>query len=188
MRNGIKILIALILGAVAGGAIWFVWQQKQKDDERQRIEQKAARKAHMDSLMALRNQQVAEEQAALKAQQDQKASMAFLRDFYQSVFFDGWDASVYANNLSERCFEKLTGTDTSSDDDTDGDIDWKQLGPGFETRDDFKKDLPQLIKNFRITHDHDNWYRVRFSARGLTEYRRIEAFPYKGKVIINDFQ
>lgn len=190
-RHTTNILLALILGILVGGIIWFVWQQKEKNDEQARMEFKEARKAHQDSLMALRNQQTAEEEAAQKAQQDQDAVTTFLDEFYQQWFSDG-DMSGFANNLSEQCFEKLHDTiddfadSTSTDTDDGDDIDWQQLCPQMG-RDSRKGREPGAIR-INVTHDDGNWYRVRFISDKATEYRQIEAIVQNGKVIINDYR
>lgn len=183
-----NILLALILGLLVGGIAWFVWQQKQKNDEQARIELKEARKAHQDSLMALRNQQIAEEQAAQKAEEDKEAVSSFLNQFYDTWFSDG-DMSQFANNLSEQCYNRLTSEDFQEEGDDDTEIDWSALCPRMETvdREDGKSSSPSSIK-LNITHIDGNWYRVRFTSNGSSAYREIEAIPQNGKVIINDFR
>lgn len=193
-KRGRVILLAVVLGIVVGIAGWLGWQQKQKNDEQARIELKNERKAHMDSLMQLRNHEEAEERAAQQMKENQEDVINFLNEFYQDCLFNDGDPDRYANNISEKCYDKLTvmsddaDIDTEEDADTTTAINWKLLGPGFESEREVKRDLPDLASHFEVEHYHDNWYRVRFSAHGTTEYRQIEAFPYGNKIIINDFR
>ena len=183
-----NILLALILGILVGGIGWYAWQQKQKNDEQERIELKQARQAHMDSLMALRNQQNAEEAAAQKAEQDRQEVTDFLNNFYDVWFADG-DMSQFDNNLSEQCYERLsTSLDEPEDStSTDNEIDWDLLCPqmGKASQNGHHSASPVSIS---INHYEDNWYRIRFSSDGRSEFRQIEAFPQNGKVIINDYR
>lgn len=183
-NNVVVVLLALILGLLAGGIAWLVYQQHKANAEQEFIEKKEARKAHMDSLMQLRNQQEAEEREAKEEQSNRRKTISFLHDFYENCFFGYADPEIYSTSLSEACYNKLS---TSADENGEKEIDWSRLGPGFETKEDMKNDREELARNFFIRHESGNWYRIRFSARGMTEYRRIEAFPYHGKIIINDF-
>lgn len=184
-----NILLALILGILVGGIAWFVWQQKQKNDEQARIELKEARKAHQDSLMALRNQQLAEEQAAQKAEEDKEAVSSFLNQFYDTWFSNG-DMSQFTNNLSEQCYNRLSSENFGEEeDDDDTEIDWSMLCPsiGTNNHNTGNANPPSSIK-LNITHMDGNWYRIRFTSNGVSEYREIEAIPQNGQVIINDFR
>lgn len=188
-NKGVTILLAFILGIVIGIVAWFGWQQKQKNDQQALEEREEARKEHMDSLMALRNQQESEERAAQQTEADRRSVMTFLNEFYQDWFFGDGDPNRYANNISEKCYNKLTSSvDDEEESDSACEIDWALLGPQFESESDVRRDLPDFAGHFDITHYHDNWYKVCFSAHGTTEYRQIEAFVYKNKIIINDFR
>lgn len=188
-NRAVKILLAFLLGISVGIVAWLVWQQKQKNDAQALVEREEARKEHMDSLMALRNQEESEERAAQQLQADRQSVIAFLNEFYQDCLFGGEDPEKYANNISEKCYDKLTSSGVDDEEtDSTSEINWSLLGPRFESEMEVKRDLEDIASHFNITHYHDNWYRVCFSAHGTTEYRQIEALVYKNKIIINDFR
>lgn len=188
-NKAVIVLLAFILGIAAGIVVWLGWQQKQKNDARALVEREEARQEHMDSLMALRNQQEAEERATQQAQAERQSVINFLNEFYQDCLFNDGDPDRYANNISEKCYDKLTSS-YADDEETDSvsEINWSLLGPRFESEDEVRRDLPDFARHFDVEHYHDNWYKVCFSAHGTTEYRQIEAFVYKDKIIINDFR
>lgn len=182
------ILLAIFFGLAVGGGIWAFLQHHEKAEAEERIALKKARKAHMDSLMQLRNQQEAEEREARESQQNQQMVEDFLTQFYNDCFFGYVEPSVYSGNLSEKCYQKMSGNTDAADEGSSDDIEWSQLGPHFDTEDADDAYKEELKKNFRIEHDRGNWYRVCFQAHGATDYRLVEAVPYKGKVIINDYR
>lgn len=187
-RHWLLVLLTIIIGVGVGCGIWHVVQQKRIADEQQRVAVRMARKAHLDSLMQLRNQQEAQERETLKAQADQKETIAFLRYFYVDCVFSNTGRRLeYVYNLSENCFQKIqSGSGEEEGEGNAKGVNWEMFGPSSPSI-NLQRDRDELIRNFKVIHYHDNWYRVRLSAHGLTEYRQVEAFPYRGKVIINDF-
>lgn len=187
-HNAVFIAFAIILGVSVGAVAWWTYQHKLITDEQERRASKAAYKAHIDSLMQLRNQQEAEEESERQAVAEQKATATFLLNFYNDWFIPVWLASKsnpteYANNLSQQCYEKLI----QSDENNNKHINWDMLGPHFRISTEDATDLNKLSRNLVVTHDHDSWYRIRFTAHGVTEFRHIEVFVYKSRIIINDF-
>ncbi len=182
------VTLAIVLGIAAGAGSWAAYRHKVATDEQERRASKAAYKAHMDSLMQLRNQQEAEQQAAREAAAEQKAAATFITSFYKDWFIPTWISSKgspteYAGNLSQQCYERLRKADESGY----GGIDWDLLGPRFHISTDGTRDLEELSRNLAVIHDHDGWYRVRLAAHGITEFRHVEVLAYKNQIIINDF-
>lgn len=179
------ILLALILGIVVGIVGWFAWQQHEKNSAEAQLEEKEARKAHMDSLMALRNQQEAEEQQYEQEQDKKKQVTDFLNNFY-TVWFTGGDMSEFSNNLSEQCYEKLQTSLDEESDSTGSDIDWTPICPTLGNA--MEGSRASGAVKISVVRYEDNWYRVTFTNDEATESRQIEAFPQNGKVIINDYR
>ena len=85
-NKAVIVLLAFILGIAAGIVVWLGWQQKQKNDARALVEREEARQEHMDSLMALRNQQEAEERATQQAQAERQSVINFLNESIRTVY------------------------------------------------------------------------------------------------------
>ena len=183
----LKGLAIILVGLVLGVAGWYVWQGREQQRRAEEAEYRAARAARQDSLARLQAKLQQEARETQRQVAEQQAVIEFLVGYYRNCFFGDESPDSYERHLSEKCYKKLHNTvDMYSE--KGSQIAWYQLGPAFETQDDLDRDIEELAKNFDISHGHDKWYKVRFSARGITEYREIEAFPYRDRIIINDFR
>lgn len=49
-------------------------------------------------------------------------------------------------------------------------------------------DLSQLLRNLTVVPIDDNWYKVRLSQDGETEYRQVKVLSQDGHILIDDIR
>lgn len=196
-KSTTNVLLVILLVVVVGFIAWFAIQQKHKNDEQARIELQEARKAHMDSLMALRNQQEAEEKAAQEKMRDQEETISFLNEFYAGWLSGSKTPADYEDHLSQSCYDRLHKVVIYENEDGTNErdsVEWSRLLPymssmqGKSTEQFISEKGEDLLSSLSINHYDGNWYRINMSANGEGGSREIEAFPQNGRVIINDFR
>ena len=84
------------------------------------MELQAQRKAHSDSLMQVRAQMEAQEEAVQKQNEKRKGICSFLTSFYQkAVLVDDADANFYSRYLTDYCRRIVFGVPDGYDADVD---------------------------------------------------------------------
>lgn len=172
-------LIVLLIGLPAGGYGWLKWQEHQAA-ERAAFEQKRAeRKAHVDSLNAIRAQQDAEELEAIRQKAQDERVERFITRFYDDTLFGNTAPDNYRESLTERCYQHLL----ADGDATTDSLAWQRLQPSIPG-----SDRTELFDNFRVQPQGDSWYNVVFSSKGMTQTRQLKVVEWQGHLLIDDYR
>lgn len=175
----LTILIVLILGGLA--AFGYIYWDSQKKAAQWALQ--AHRKAHADSVMQVRAQIEAQEAEAQRQDEKRKGICRFLESFYKkAVLTDDADADFYSRYLTDYCHRMVFGTQGSYDYDVDEATIWWGAFGNTATDPDFE----QLQRNLKVVAIDDNWYKVRLSQDGETEYRQVKVLSQDGHTLIDD--
>lgn len=175
----LTILIVLILGGLA--AFGYIYWNSQKEAAQWALQ--AHRKAHADSVMQVRAQIEAQEAEAQRQDEKRKGICRFLESFYKkAVLTDDADADFYSRYLTDYCHRMVFGTQGSYDYDVDEATIWWGAFGNTATDPDFE----QLQRNLKVVAIDDNWYKVRLSQDGETEYRQVKVLSQDGHTLIDD--
>lgn len=181
--TAVKILLTVLIVLILGGLGVFAFVQWQNKKEAARLELQAQCKAHADSLMQIRAQQEAQEAEAQRVDEQRKSVCNFIKSFYQkAVLVDDVDVNFYERYLTDYCRRMIFGVLEDYESDVeDGTIWWGAFG---NTASD--PDKIQLLRNLSITPVEGNWYKVRLTQDGATEYRQLKVLTKDGHVLIDD--
>ena len=175
----LTILIVLILGGLA--VFGYIYWNNQK--EAAQLELQAQRKAHADSMMQVRAQIEVQEAEAQRQDEKRKGICRFLESFYKkAVLTEDADADFYSRYLTDYCHRMVFGTEGSYDYDVDAATVWWGAFGNTATEPDFN----QLQRNLKVDAIDDNWYKVRLSQDGETEYRQVKVLSQDGHILIDD--
>lgn len=175
----LTVLIVLILGGLA--AFGYIYWDSQKEAAQWALQ--AHRKAHADSVMQVRAQIEAQEAEAQRQDEKRKGICRFLESFYKkAVLTDDADADFYSRYLTDYCHRMVFGTPGSYDYDVDEATIWWGAFGNTATDPDFE----QLQRNLKVVAIDDNWYKVRLSQDGETEYRQVKVLSQDGHTLIDD--
>ena len=175
----LTILIVLILGGLA--AFGYIYWNNQKEAAQWALQ--AHRKAHADSVMQVRAQIEAQEAEAQRQDEKRKGICRFLESFYKkAVLTDDADADFYSRYLTDYCHRMVFGAQGSYDYDVDEATVWWGAFGNTATEPDYE----QLQRNLKVVAIDDNWYKVRLSQDGETEYRQVKVLSQDGHVLIDD--
>ena len=175
----LTILIVLILGGLA--AFGYIYWNSQKEAAQWALQ--AHRKAHADSVMQVRAQIEAQEAEAQRQDEKRKGICRFLESFYKkAVLTDDADADFYSRYLTDYCHRMVFGTQGSYDYDVDEATIWWGAFGNTATEPDYE----QLQRNLKVVAIDDNWFKVRLSQDGETEYRQVKVLSQDGHILIDD--
>lgn len=175
----LTILIVLILGGLA--AFGYIYWNSQKEAAQWALQ--AQRKAHADSVMQVRAQIEAQEAEAQRQDEKRKGICRFLESFYKkAVLTDDADADFYSRYLTDYCHRMVFGTQGSYDYDVDEATIWWGAFGNTATEPDYE----QLQRNLKVVAVDDNWFKVRLSQDGETEYRQVKVLSQDGHTLIDD--
>ena len=175
----LTILIVLILGGLA--AFGYIYWNSQKEAAQWALQ--AHRKAHADSVMQVRAQIEAQEAEAQRQDEKRKGICRFLESFYKkAVLTDDADADFYSRYLTDYCHRLVFGTQGSYDYDVDEATIWWGAFGNTATEPDYE----QLQRNLKVVAVDDNWFKVRLSQDGETEYRQVKVLSQDGHILIDD--
>ena len=175
----LTILIVLILGGLA--AFGYIYWNSQKEAAQWALQ--AQRKAHADSVMQVRAQIEAQEAEAQRQDEKRKGICRFLESFYKkAVLTDDADADFYSRYLTDYCHRMVFGTQGSYDYDVDEATIWWGAFGNTATEPDYE----QLQRNLKVVAVDDNWFKVRLSQDGETEYRQVKVLLQDGHILIDD--
>ena len=175
----LTILIVLILGGLA--AFGYIYWNSQKEAAQWALQ--AQRKAHADSVMQVRAQIEAQEAEAQRQDEKRKGICRFLESFYKkAVLTDDADADFYSRYLTDYCHRMVFGTQGSYDYDVDEATIWWGAFGNTATEPDYE----QLQRNLKVVAVDDNWFKVRLSQDGETEYRQVKVLSQDGHILIDD--
>ena len=175
----LTILIVLILGGLA--AFGYIYWDSQKEAAQWALQ--AHRKAHADSVMQVRAQIEAQEAEAQRQDEKRKGICRFLESFYKkAVLTDDADADFYSRYLTDYCHRMVFGAQGSYDYDVDEATVWWGAFGNTATEPDYE----QLQRNLKVVAIDDNWYKVRLSQDGETEYRQVKVLSQDGHILIDD--
>lgn len=178
--TGLKLLIALLLVLIIGGGAFYAFTQWRNMQEVARQELAAQRKAHQDSLMRIRAQEEAAQAAEEQKQEQQQRVCRFLADFYQKAIIPYGDPTYYDKYLTGYC-RQLVASETQYNEGDAWQMWWALFGMMNQSPNE-----AELIRNLTVTPISDNWYRVRLSQGGKTEFRQIKVVIDHGQVMIDD--
>ena len=175
----LTILIVLILGGLA--AFGYIYWDSQKEAAQWALQ--AHRKAHADSVMQVRAQIEAQEAEAQRQDEKRKGICRFLESFYKkAVLTDDADADFYSRYLTDYCHRMVFGPQGSYDYDVDEATIWWGAFGNTATEPDYE----QLQRNLKVVAIDDNWFKVRLSQDGETEYRQVKVLSQDGHILIDD--
>ena len=175
----LTILIVLILGGLA--AFGYIYWDSQKEAAQWALQ--AHRKAHADSVMQVRAQIEAQEAEAQRQDEKRKGICRFLESFYKkAVLTDDADADFYSRYLTDYCHRMVFGPQGSYDYDVDEATIWWGAFGNTATEPDYE----QLQRNLKVVAVDDNWFKVRLSQDGETEYRQVKVLLQDGHILIDD--
>lgn len=175
----LTILIVLILGGLA--AFGYIYWNSQKEAAQWALQ--AQRKAHADSVMQVRAQIEAQEAEAQRQDEKRKGICRFLESFYKkAVLTDDADADFYSRYLTDYCHRMVFGTQGTYDYDVDEATIWWGAFGNTATEPDYE----QLQRNLKVVAVDDNWFKVRLSQDGETEYRQVKVLSQDGHILIDD--
>ena len=175
----LTILIVLILGGLA--AFGYIYWNSQKEAAQWALQ--AQRKAHADSVMQVRAQIEAQEAEAQRQDEKRKGICRFLESFYKkAVLTDDADADFYSRYLTDYCHRMVFGPQGSYDYDVDEATIWWGAFGNTATEPDYE----QLQRNLKVVAIDDNWFKVRLSQDGETEYRQVKVLSQDGHILIDD--
>ena len=175
----LTILIVLILGGLA--AFGYIYWDSQKEAAQWALQ--AHRKAHADSVMQVRAQIEAQEAEAQRQDEKRKGICRFLESFYKkAVLTDDADADFYSRYLTDYCHRMVFGAQGSYDYDVDEATIWWGAFGNTATEPDYE----QLQRNLKVVAVDDNWFKVRLSQDGETEYRQVKVLSQDGHILIDD--
>ena len=175
----LTILIVLILGGLA--AFGYIYWDSQKEAAQWALQ--AHRKAHADSVMQVRAQIEAQEAEAQRQDEKRKGICRFLESFYKkAVLTDDADADFYSRYLTDYCHRMVFGAQGSYDYDVDEATIWWGAFGNTATEPDYE----QLQRNLKVVAIDDNWFKVRLSQDGETEYRQVKVLSQDGHILIDD--
>ena len=175
----LTVLIVLILGGLA--AFGYIYWNSQKEAAQWALQ--AHRKAHADSVMQVRAQIEAQEAEAQRQDEKRKGICRFLESFYKkAVLTDDADADFYSRYLTDYCHRMVFGPQGSYDYDVDEATIWWGAFGNTATEPDYE----QLQRNLKVVAIDDNWYKVRLSQDGETEYRQVKVLSQDGHILIDD--
>lgn len=143
--------------------------------------EKAQREAHADSLMQVRAQQEAQAADAQRKDAQRQSICKFVKSFYQKAVLEADDPTFYERYLTPYCRQMIFGVDADNND-----VDkWSAWWGAFGTTAD-RPDYEALQRNLNVTPGEGNWYNVRLTQDGTTEYRQIKVSTVDGHVLIDD--
>lgn len=175
----LTILIVLILGGLA--AFGYIYWDSQKEAAQWALQ--AHRKAHADSVMQVRAQIEAQEAEAQRQDEKRKGICRFLESFYKkAVLTDDADADFYSRYLTDYCHRMVFGPQGSYDYDVDEATIWWGAFGNTATEPNYE----QLQRNLKVVAIDDNWFKVRLSQDGETEYRQVKVLSQDGHILIDD--
>lgn len=175
----LTILIVLILGGLA--AFGYIYWDSQKEAAQWALQ--AHRKAHADSVMQVRAQIEAQEAEAQRQDEKRKGICRFLESFYKkAVLTEDADADFYSRYLTDYCHRMVFGAQGSYDYDVDEATIWWGAFGNTATEPDYE----QLQRNLKVVAIDDNWFKVRLSQDGETEYRQVKVLSQDGHILIDD--
>lgn len=172
-------LIVVIIGLPLGAYAFYLYQQHQAEERTLFLQKRAERKAHTDSLNAIRAQQRAQEQAAAEQQAFDDRAKAFLTRFYDETFFGNVLPDSYRESLTEHCYQRLL----ADGDMETGELGWALLYPTLS-----EANTDELYRNFRIQPQGNGWYGVVFQSQGITQMRQIRVAKYHERLLIDDYK
>ena len=175
----LTILIVLILGGLA--VFGYIYWNNQQEAAQQELQ--AQRKAQADSMMQVRAQIEAQEAEAQRQDEKRKSICRFLESFYKkAVLAEDADADFYSRYLTDYCQRMVFGTQNGDDYDSDQWTVWWGAFGNTASEPDFN----QLQRNLKVEAIDDNWYKVRLSQDGETEYRQVKVLSQDGHILIDD--
>lgn len=172
-------MIILIIGLPLGGYAFYVYQQHQAGERAAFARQRAERQAHVDSLNAIRAQQEAAEQQALRQKERDDRAVHFLTQFYENTLFGSVEPDTYRESITEHCYQKLLADGSVAE----NQLAWEQLYPSLPDA-----DATELEQSLRIQPRDDYWYDVVFRSSGLTQTLHLRVVPYQGQLLIDDYK
>lgn len=181
--SALKIILTILIVLILGGLVAFgyIYWDSQKEAAQWALQ--AHRKAHADSVMQVRAQIEAQEAEAQRQDEKRKGICRFLESFYKkAVLTDDADADFYSRYLTDYCHRMVFGTQGSYDYDVDEATIWWGAFGNTATDPDFE----QLQRNLKVVAIDDNWYKVRLSQDGETEYRQVKVLSQDGHTLIDD--
>lgn len=179
--NGLKILLTILIVILLSAIAIFGYIEWNKHQDSILQQEQAARKAHADSLVKIREQQAAEAVQAKKIEAQQRQISKFLISFYEKAVLTDDDPMYYARYLTAYCREMIFGGYPNNTDVDRWTLWWGTFGGSFS-----QPDYDLLKTNLRVTPGQNGWYNVRLSQDGLTEIRQVKLLTKDGHILIDD--
>ncbi len=176
----LKVFVVFLLLLIAAAGAFYAFTQWRTQQALAQQALAAQRKAHQDSLIAIRAQQDAAEEAAQKKEEEQQRVCRFLTDFYRKAIIPYGDPTFYDKYLTRYCHQLIYSDEAYNEGDA-----WQMWWSLFGMMSQSPKE-EELISNLTVTPISDNWYKVRLSQGGATEFRQIKVIIEHGQVMIDD--
>lgn len=174
----LMMVLTLILLALIGIGAYYGWgiYSKQKSAER-----RMARKRHRDSVENIIKAKQAKADSLRRMADYHTSVCRFLKNFYEKSVLTDDDPMRYRHYLTDKCLKMIFGDASDSFDIDASAAWWGAFGTqsGLEIRE-------ELLQNLEVTHKDGQWYKVRLTQDGETEYHEIKIVATNGKVLIDE--
>lgn len=178
---GVTVLVVIFILLLAGAASYFGVMEWKRREAIARQEYLAGRRAHADSLRRVRAQEEATTKKAEQQEKQQQRVARFLVSFYQKAVIPYGDPSFYEQYLTPNCLQILYNGEERNMDVDKWTLWWGLFGMMNQS-----PNGEELVRNLAATPIADNWYKVRLSQQGETEFRQIKVQLSNGQVFIDD--
>lgn len=174
-----KLLFFVFCLSLLGAALWF-WNDYQATVKTNELR---ARQLHRDSVMQVRAAIEAKAKAEKELEKKHILVEQFLRSFYTNAVLSDAEPEYYEHYLTENCRKIVFGNIENQ-----VDMDRKAVWWGAFGSISGLKNKEALVRNLRITYNDADWYKVRLSQDGETEFKLIKIKIDNKKILIDDIR
>lgn len=169
----------LVVGLPLAGYGIHTYRQQEAAERAAQERLRTERKAHVDSLNAVRARQEAEELAAIRQRAQDERVGEFLVQFYADTFFGSMHPDNYRESLTNRCRQHLL----ADGDATTDSLAWGRLYPTIPDA-----DREELLRTMRIQPKGEGWYDVSFTSHGMTQTRHLHVTAQADGLLLDDYR